>query len=197
MSASYRNNLLSFFLCHIFLELFFRLFLIFDYLPIIDQMPFSLLNHSFMTFHFFTILIKGISCGELLCNTTLILIGRCFISHWTLPPCPYFLSPILSNKESSLSFPILLRMISRLIPWKWCVGILFSLSFSDRCSVRTYTINPDTWFSEKFKWFIYLSERVFTGFSLFLSLVCLWFYNNRQSLICQHIFLYFYYFFNF
>lgn len=117
------------FFCHIFLELFFRLFLIFDYLPIIDQMPFSLLNHSFMTFHFFTILIKGISRGELLCNTTLILIGRCFISHWTLPPCPYFLSPILSNKESSLSFPILLRMISRLIPWKWCVGILFSLFF--------------------------------------------------------------------
>lgn len=197
MSASYRNNLLSFFLCHIFLELFFRLFLIFDYLPIIDQMPFSLLNHSFMTFHFFTILIKGISCGELLCNTTLILIGRCFISHWTLPPCPYFLSPILSNKESSLSFPILLRMISRLIPWKWCVGILFSLSFSDRCSVRTYTINPDTWFCENSSDLFTFQKEFLQVFLCFYLLFVCDFIITDSLLFVNTFFLYFYYFFNF
>ena len=31
-------------------------------------------------------LIKGLSCGELLCNTTLILKDKFWLSHWTVPP---------------------------------------------------------------------------------------------------------------
>lgn len=178
----------------ILFKLYFRLFLIFDYLSTTRQMPFSLLFHSYMTSFFILHPIKGFSCGELLCNTTLILMIGYFVSHWTLPPCPYYLFFDSLSKVSPLSVSILRRMISRLIPWKWCGGFLSSLFvFLLLCSVITYTVNPDTWSLKNFRYFIYLLERVFTGLSsafvfLFLSLVCLWFYNNRPSRICQHIF---------
>ena len=70
------------------------------------------------------------------------------------------------SKVSPLSVPILRKMISRLIPWKWCGGFLSSLSvFLLPCSAITYTVNPDTWSLKNFRYFIYLLERVFTGFS--------------------------------
>ena len=141
-------------------------------------MPFSLPLHSYMIFLFSVILIKGFSCGELLCNTTLILIDRCFISHWTLPPSSDYLSAILYDKVSSLSFSILLRMISRLIPWKWFVGFLSSLRFF--WFIVSWWLTPSTRIPDLLKnfwYFIYLSERGFTGFSLvwicfFLLFVC-------------------------
>lgn len=153
------------------------------YLPVIPhpfsapgsfRMPFSLSNDSDYDSCFFTlVLIKGISCGELLCHTTLILMIRCFRSHWTLPPCSCHLLQILYN-ESIFSF---LFHTSKedfsshsLIMVRWYSNNSLFLNLT---SVKTYTIFPDAGSIIGKSNFIFISWKEFYRFLLFCSLVCL------------------------